>query len=97
MLDERREQAVELFKRLVSEPGTDDKPARLETEAPRHIGDADATVLIRKLAGVKHCHDVCALPKEKRDEVFEKLKRHGCSIRQIARLTGANRGIVYAA
>jgi transposase-like protein len=69
----------------------------LDKTAPKHISDTEAIGLIKQLAGIKHCQDVSSLPKEQRDTVFSSLKQKGCSVRQIARLTGVNRGIIHRA
>jgi REP element-mobilizing transposase RayT len=90
------DRAVAEFQRFVGRV-VEGEETELSKTAPRHVDDKSAIDHIKQLAGVQHCQDVCALPKERRDVVFTELKRQGCSVRQIARLTGANRGIVHKA
>jgi REP element-mobilizing transposase RayT len=96
ILGDTPEQARTGFKELVAQQ-TDDGVSSFDRQAPRHIGDDMAQVFIRQLGDISHCQDVCNLPKEQRDAVFAGLARKGCSVRQIARLTGVNRGIVHKA
>jgi REP element-mobilizing transposase RayT len=96
MLGSTREQARGEFKELVAREASDDA-SPFDRMPPRRVADGEAQMLIKRLGGVLHCQDVCSLPKEPRDAVFVGLMRKGCSVRQIARLTGANRGIVHRA
>ena len=56
--------------------------------------DKQAIQLIEKVAGVSSCGEVCELDEARRDEVLAELRRQGLTIRQLARLTGLNRGVV---
>jgi REP element-mobilizing transposase RayT len=88
--------AIKSFKQLV-EQEANDEVSSFDEARRRHVGDAEAIKLIKRIGNVEHCQNICNLPKEQRDAVFANLGRRGCSVRQIARLTGANRGIVHKA
>jgi REP element-mobilizing transposase RayT len=73
-------------------------PDEISGIAPRkRIRDQDAIEIIKQRAHVKSCTDLTDMDKDERDHALAHLKEAGLSIRQLARLTGINRGIVLAA
>ena len=59
--------------------------------------DAEAAEAIKAAARVAHCTEVAQMSREELAVVLPALKRRGLSVRQIARLTGLNRGVVQRA
>ncbi len=56
--------------------------------------DAQAIELIRAFGNLQDCTKSVHMKKADRDEMIRQCRGKGCSVRQIARLTGLNRGIV---
>jgi len=61
------------------------------------MNDVKAADLIKEIGNIATCKDLQYLDKNKRNEILRNLKEKGISIRQIARITGLNRGIVLRA
>jgi hypothetical protein len=82
-----------LFSEFVaSDTGTPDDVSDMTPR--KRIRDQDAIEIIKQHAHVKSCTDLADRDKDERNQVFARLKSEGLSIRQLARLTGINRGIV---
>jgi REP element-mobilizing transposase RayT len=77
---------------VVSDTGTPDDVSGMTPR--KHIRDQDAIGIIKQHAHVKSCTDLADMDKDERNQVLVHLKSEGLSIRQLARLTGINRGIV---
>jgi REP element-mobilizing transposase RayT len=91
-----RSKAQELLAEFVEAGG--DAPEGFLGAAPRRrIKDHDAAGLIKKAASIDSCGDLADMDKAARDQALARLKKEGLSIRQLARLTGINRGIVLSA
>lgn len=68
----------------------------LDIENAVRITDQEAKEIIQKLCQVKSGHELQKMDKKQRDFFLKQLKRkYNLSIRQIERLTGINRGIVF--
>jgi REP element-mobilizing transposase RayT len=65
--------------------------------ARRRPSDAEAIEIIKEMGGMGFCGRLAGAQREERNRVLATLKQRGLSIRQIARLTGLNRGIVQEA
>ena len=59
--------------------------------------DASAAEIIKTIANVANCTDVAQMSQDELAAILPALKYRGLSIRQIARLTGLNRGVVQRA
>ncbi len=66
----------------------------LDCEEPRRISDEKATMLICELSNIKNPLLLQELDPPQRNEIIRLLKEKGLTVRQIARLTEINRGIV---
>ena len=93
---EDRQQAGLAFSRFVSNGEATD-PVFSEANARRRIRDEDATRIIMEAAGTASCQAVCDLDAPARDAVVAMARARGLTVRQIARLTGLNRGVVLRA
>ena len=69
----------------------------LEVTDKTRLTDAAAIALIKEMAKVKNVQQLQSLEAASRDKILAELKCQGLSIRQIARLTGVNRGVVLKA
>ena len=63
----------------------------------KRIDDETALNMLKRIAKVKSATDIQQLEKAKRDAAVRTAKEQGLSVRQIARLTGLNRGTVLKA
>jgi len=63
----------------------------------KRIDDETALHMLKRIAKVKSATDIQQLEKAKRDAAVRTTKEQGLSVRQIARLTGLNRGTVLKA
>ena len=68
-----------------------------DTNEDCKMNDNKAAGLIKEISKVASCQELQYLDKNKRNEILRNLKEKGISIRQIARTTGLNRGIVLRA
>ena len=93
MLDADPSKAKSAF-RLLVEGESDGGLPPCGTDKPAWVSDREAMLLIRELAGVSECAEVCSLDKARREEAVLLLRARGLSIRQISRLTGLSKGIV---
>jgi len=59
--------------------------------------DPEAIRIIRQIAQVSSCLDIACMEKDERDRALALLKAEGLTVRQLARLTGINRGVVQKA
>ena len=92
MLSDDADRARGFFVKLVT---GEDAPCVYEFDArPSRTRDSHAIAIIKKVAGVESCGDVCLLDAASRSAVLAELRARGLSIRQIARRTGLNRGVV---
>jgi len=70
----------------------------LDMENQRRLSDPEAMDLIKAVCQVKTPLDLAAADKAKRNEYLKQLKEeYNLSIRQIERLTGISRGIIFNA
>jgi REP element-mobilizing transposase RayT len=76
---------------------SDDSAKFLDDEVDKRITDAEAIATILKISGLKTCIALGALEKDARNRILVDLRHKGLSVRQIARLTGINRNIVFKA
>ncbi len=77
---------------------TDSDNQCMEIEDKRLLSDAEAINLIIKVCQLENTSDLKKLDKAMRNEYLKQLKEeYHLSIRQIERLTGINRGIIYNA
>ncbi len=58
------------------------------------IKDSDAAKMACKILGVNNLLEINGYKKDGRNQALKKLKQSGLSVRQIARLTGVNRGVI---
>lgn len=73
----------------------DSEPCNYDFGKPRgQVREERAIALIKEVAGVKNCGDVCTLEQGRRSAVVSELRARGLSIRLIARLTGLSRSFV---
>ena len=63
----------------------------------KRISDREAITLIKGICPLLNTSDIQNIEKTRRDEVIVKIKEIGISIRQIERITGMSRGIIYKA
>ena len=89
-----KEEALTLFMRF-NEQKTYEKC--LDVEEKKRLTDQKAQEIINKVCEVRSVDDWRKLDRNTRDSNLRKLKQEGLSVRQIARLTGLNRGIVLKA
>ncbi|MDD3363749.1 MAG: transposase [Syntrophomonas sp.] len=95
MFDADREKAVQSFIQFCKTVSDDQC---LEMEDKRLLSDPEAKDLIKKVCQVKNALDLQKLDKAMRNEYLKQLKEeHHLSIRQIERLTGINRGVIFNA
>ena len=93
MLDADPSKAKSAF-RLLVESESDGGLPPCGIDNPARLSDREAILLIREIAGVSECAEVCSLDKARREEAVLLLRVRGLSIRQISRLTGLSKGIV---
>ena len=92
MLAEDPERARLAFHELVTGEA---EPCDYDFGKPRgQIQEEQAASLIKEIAGVENCTDVCALDSVRRSAAIAEMRSKGLSIRRISRLTGLSRGVV---
>ena len=96
MFSENRMRARELFQEFIAQHPDEEEEVCLG-EGKEHVSDSEAIEVIKRIGGITSCNKLADLEREKRNQVLTSLKKAGLSIRQIARLTGINRGIVQKA
>ena len=70
----------------------------LDIEEKRRITDKEALIIIKEVCQVEDVSEIQKFDIPKRDHYLKRLKiDHGLSIRQIERITGINRGIIFKA
>ncbi len=69
----------------------------LDDDRKERISDAQGQEIIRTVLKLKSGTQLQKMDKEKRDTALRLLKEEGLSVRQIERLTGINRGVVFKA
>jgi REP element-mobilizing transposase RayT len=95
-LSANRTYAQKEFRSMI-EKGTQPGIKVLGERDRRRVKDAEATAMIKQIGKVNSPGDVAGLTKGERNGILALLKNEGLTIRQIARLTGVNRGIVLRA
>jgi REP element-mobilizing transposase RayT len=93
MLDTDEGAAKEAFEQFMATL-PDEEFSYLDADKTRMVSDAEAISMILQVSGLASCNDVSFVEKDERKRILVALKAKGLSIRQIARLTGINRGIV---
>ena len=94
VLDASPAEARRLFKELVEGDGFE---GGYSFGGGGRMRDAEAVEAIKALAHVENCTDVSGMGRGELAELLPALKKRGLTVRQIARLTGLNRGIVQRA
>ncbi|MCL2698840.1 MAG: transposase [Defluviitaleaceae bacterium] len=94
MFCDDEERAKKLFFEYINEKNDD---RCLEIEEQRRLTDEEAKKAIRTTGKVSDCQEIQSLEKVSRDKVLGRLKKKGLSIRQIERLTGVSRGVIFNA
>ena len=69
----------------------------LDDDRKERISDAQGQEIIRTVLKLKSGTQLQKMDREKRDAALQTLKEEGLSVRQIERLTGINRGVVFKA
>ena len=69
----------------------------LDDDRKERISDAQGQEIIRTVLKLKSGTQLQKMDREKRDAALRLLKEEGLSVRQIERLTGINRGVVFKA
>ncbi|MGI5926737.1 MAG: REP-associated tyrosine transposase, partial [Thermacetogeniaceae bacterium] len=94
MFSTNRDEAMKSFIEYVNKPNNDEC---LEISNKRKITDEEARSIIRKLCKIDPI-DLQKLDMSTRKAYLSKIKKESCiSIRQIERITGINRGIIFRA
>ena len=96
MFSPELEEAQKLFKEFVTTT-TAEEPSFIEEHLSNRITDSRAIELIKEKAQVKSCDVISSIKKAERDSILSLLKQEGITIRQLARLTGINRGVIQRA
>ncbi|MCT4606821.1 MAG: transposase [Marinisporobacter sp.] len=92
ILNNDRKNAIERFIQYNNEINDD---ACLDIEKRRRITDEEARTIIKKVCKINHTSDLQNFDRCTRNTYLRKLKeKYKLSIRQIARLTDINRGII---
>ena len=91
LFNKNRMLALDLFAKYMNEKNSD---KCLELFDRKIISDKEAEAIVKKLGNVMFCQDIQKLDKIERDKILCKIKCEGISIRQLARLTGLNRGVI---
>jgi REP element-mobilizing transposase RayT len=90
-----REKAVEIYIAHQSAPKND---RCLELEEKHHFSDQEARAIIKKVCNIMNAPDLQRLERQSRNDCLKKLKEeYNLSVRQISRLTGIGRGVVFKA
>jgi len=90
------EKARALFREHMAQCPEDGPKVRL-AGGREHVSDSDAAEMIKHVGGVPSCSKLGGLDRERLNQALAGLKDAGLSVRQIARLTGINRGVVQKA
>lgn len=95
MFSTNREEAVKSFIEYINKPNNDEC---LEISKKRKITDEEARSIIRKLCEINDPTNLQKLDISTRNAYLSKIKKGSCiSIRQIERITGINREIIFRA
>lgn len=95
MFSTDRERAVKLFVEHNNEQKDD---VCLDMEEKRRITDKEADEIIKEVCKVVDVSDLQKFDISKRNVYLKQLKEdYGLSIRQLERVTGLNRGVIYKA
>jgi len=88
---ENKKEAIRLFVDYMNKINDD---ICLEVQEKNRLSDTEAMNFVKKTCGINTCHDLQYFDAKRRNEFLSYLKESGISIRQIARITGLNRGVV---
>jgi REP element-mobilizing transposase RayT len=91
ILSENKEDALKVFVDYMNKTNDD---TYLDMSEQKRLSDVEATDLIKDICGITACNELQYINTDKRDAFLSYLKESGISIRQIARITGLNRGVV---
>jgi len=86
-----REEAIRLFKEFNLEKNNDQC---LEYDQKMRWKDPEAIDYIKRISGAQSPLEIQSFEIEKRNDIIEKCKEKGLSIRQIERLTGVSFGVI---
>ena len=86
-----REEAIRLFREFNLEIN---EAQCLEYDQNMRWKDPEAIDFIKRISGVQSPLEIQSFEKEKRNDIIEKCKEQGLSIRQIERLTGVSFGVI---
>ena len=92
MLSEDTSAAKQMLAALIEGDGKDLPDYSMTTKS--RLRDTEAIAIVKEVGQVEHCGDLCLLDAGERREKVTEMRRRGLSVRQIARLTGLNRGEV---
>jgi REP element-mobilizing transposase RayT len=93
VLSSDRIQARQEFRSLIGS-ATQTGVKVLGEDVRRRVKDTEAIALIGRIGNIGSPREVAGLAKGERNHILALLKKEGLTVRQIARLTGINRGIV---
>ena len=91
LFSDSEQEAKALFGRFCL-AGECEERFRFEAEKGR-LRSRDAIAMIKEIAGIEFCQDLCKLDRASRDKAICAMRARGLSIRQISRLTGISRGV----
>ena len=90
-LSENKEEARKIFVAYMNNISDD---VCLEVSEQNRLNDTEAKTFIKKICEVASCHELQYFDIDRRDNYLSYLKGLGISTRQIARITGINRGVI---
>ena len=96
MFSPRLEEAQKLIKEFVTTTTTEE-PSFIDEHLSNRLSDNRAIELIKEKAQVKSCDMISGMKQAERDSILSLLKQEGITIRQLARLTGINQGMIQRA
>ena len=96
MFGKDKDLASEHLLRFIDMPSDEDEALSL-IDRPKPPADSEAIWIIKGIAQLSNCTDLASKEREEQDRIIPLLRKEGLSIRQISRLTGINRGLVYQA
>ena len=69
----------------------------LEMPDVTRLTDDEARDIIKGILNSRYCQIIQAFSSKERDVALHEIKEYGLSIRQIERITGVSRGVIYRA
>ena len=74
---------------------TENADCCMEMSERKYLSDNEALKMIKEISGMDNVLKISQLPSAERNAIVKEIRRAGASVRQISRITGINRGVIF--